>query len=141
MAGARIGYVIGHPELISAFDKVRNHYGVNIVGQRGALAALEDQTYMDEVKLKVAKGRDRIHAIAKSHGLTSIPSATNFVTIDCGKDSDFAKLVLSKMLERGVFMRMPGVEPQSKCVRVSIGLDHEMDIFEEEFAAVLKELS
>ncbi len=141
MAGARIGYVIGHPDLVSTFDKVRNHYGVNIVGQRGALAALGDQEYLAEIKSKVEEGRDRLHAIAKSHGLTSIPSATNFVTIDCGRDSDFAKLVLAKMLERGVFMRMPGVEPQSRCVRVGIGLDGEMDILEEEFAAVLKELS
>lgn len=141
MAGARIGYVIGHPELISAFDKVRNHYGVNIVGQRGALAALNDQAYLAEVKSKVSQGRDRIHAFAKTLGLSTIPSAANFVTIDCGKGSDFAKLVLSKMLERGVFMRMPGVEPQSKCVRVSVGLDHEMDIFEQEFASVMKELA
>ena len=141
MAGARIGYVIGHPEVIAAFDKVRNHYGVNIIGQRGALAALEDQVYLSDVKARVEQGRDRIHAIAKSHGLASIPSATNFVTIDCGRDSYFARLVLSKMLGRGVFMRMPGVEPQSKCVRVSVGLDAEMDIFEEEFAAVIKELS
>ena len=141
MAGARIGYVIGHPELISAFDKVRNHYGVNIVGQRGALAALNDQSYLAEVKSKVARGRDRIYDFAHSLGLETIPSAANFVTIDCGRDSDFAKLVLSKMLERGVFMRMPGVEPQSKCVRVSVGLDHEMDIFEQEFANVMKELA
>jgi len=140
MAGARIGYVIGHPELIAAFDKVRNHYGINIVGQRGALAALQDQEYLAEVKSKVVKGRDRIHAFAKSLGLDSIPSAANFVTIDCGRDSDFAKLVLSKMMERGVFMRMPGVEPQSKCVRVSVGLDHEMDIFEKEFSEVMKSL-
>lgn len=141
MAGARIGYVIGHPDLISAFDKVRNHYGINVVGQRGALAALHDQTYLADVKYRVEKCRDRIHAIAKSHGLTSIQSATNFVTIDCGRDSDFAKLILSKMLERGVFLRMPGVEPQSRCIRVSVGLDEEVDIFEKEFAEVLKEVS
>lgn len=141
MAGARIGYVIGHPELIAAFDKVRNHYGVNIVGQRGALAALDDQAYLNEIKAKVAQARDRIHGFAKSLGLTSIPSATNFVTIDCGRDTDFAKLILSKMLERGVFLRMPGVEPQSSCIRVGVGLDKEMDIFEEEFTAILKEIS
>jgi len=141
MAGARIGYVIGHPELVSAFDKVRNHYGVNVVGQKGALAALKDEDYLSKVKLTIEKGRDRIHAIAKSHGLASIPSGTNFVTIDCGRDSDFAKLILSKMLERGIFLRMPGVEPQSRCIRVSVGLDEEMDLFETEFAKVLKELS
>jgi len=140
LAGARIGYVIGHPELIAAFDKVRNHYGVNIVGQHGALAALKDQQYLDHVRAKVEAGRERIHAIARSHGLASIPSATNFVAIDMGRDSDFAKLVLAKLLERGIFIRMPGVEPQSRCIRISVGLDEEMDMFEREFAEVLKEL-
>jgi histidinol-phosphate aminotransferase len=141
MAGARIGYVIAHPELISAFDKVRNHYGVNVLGQRGALAALKDQDYLAQVKARVVKARERIHTIAASHGMTSIPSATNFVTIDCGRDSDYAKTILSKMLERGVFLRMPGVEPQSRCIRVSVGLDTEIDIFEKEFAEVLQELA
>lgn len=141
MAGARIGYVMGHKDIISTFDKVRNHYGVNIVGQAGALAALEDQTYLADVKRKVSKGRDRLYAFAETMGLSFIPSATNFVTIDCGRDSQFAKTILARMLERAVFMRMPGVEPQSRCVRVSVGLDHEMDLFEKVFKEVFHELS
>jgi len=141
MAGARIGYVMGHADIITAFDKVRNHYGVNVVGQKGALAALEDQTYLADVKEKVSNGRERVHKFAAEMGLKSIPSATNFVTVDCGRDSDFAKAILAKMLERGIFMRMPGVEPQSRCVRVSIGLDDEMDLFEETFKSVFEEVS
>jgi len=141
MAGARIGYVMGHKDIITAFDKVRNHYGVNIVGQAGALAALDDQAYLADVKEKVANGRDRIHKFASDLGLQSILSATNFVTVDCGRDSTFAKAILAKMLERGIFMRMPGVEPQSRCVRVSVGLDDEMDLFENEFRSIYKELS
>src|SRR5690606_33607082 len=39
MAGARIGYALGHPELIAAFDRVRNHFGVNAIAMAGALAA------------------------------------------------------------------------------------------------------
>ena len=38
MAGARVGYALGHPHLISAFDKIRNHFGVNRMGQAGAIA-------------------------------------------------------------------------------------------------------
>ncbi len=140
MAGARIGYAIGHEELISAFEKVRNHYGINLSGQRGAVAAIKDQAYLAEVKHKVEKGRDRIHAIAKKHGLESIPSATNFVTIDCGKDTEFAQSVLAKMLEQGMFIRMPGVAPQSRCIRVSVGHDWELDMVDEVLGQVLEEL-
>jgi len=141
MAGARIGYVFGHKGIIATFDKVRNHYGVNVVGQKGALAALDDQRYLSEVKEKVRNGRDRVHKFAAEMGLQSIPSATNFVAVDCGRDSEFAKAILGKLLGRGIFMRMPGVEPQARCVRVSVGLDFEMDLFEETFRQVLYELS
>lgn len=129
MAGARIGYVVGHPEIISAFDKVRNHYGVNLSGQRGALAALNDQAYLCDVRGRVDKAKERIAEIAQINGLQPIPSATNFVAIDCGKGPDFAKKVLSELLARGIFVRMPGVEPQSRCIRISVGLDEELDLF------------
>ena len=69
-----------------------------------------------------------------------LPSATNFVTIDCGCDSNYAREILSRMLARGVFLRMPGVEPLARCIRVSVGLDHELDLFEEQFSEVLDEV-
>lgn len=141
MAGARVGYVIGHEEVISAFDKVRNHYGMNRTGQIGAHQAFLDQAYMETIREKIEAGRNRIHAIAESHSLQSIPSAANFVAIDCARGPDFAKSVLSELLSRGIFIRMPGVEPQSRCIRVSVGLDSELDLFEEEFEAALKKLS
>jgi len=141
MAGARVGYVIGHEEIVTAFDKVRNHYGMNRTAQIGALAALKDQAYLAQVRAKLAAGRDRICKIAEQNGLESIPSATNFVTVDCGKGPDFARSVLAEVLKRGIFIRMPGVEPQSRCIRVSIGLDDELDLFEEEFPLALQAVS
>ncbi|MEM8651934.1 MAG: pyridoxal phosphate-dependent aminotransferase, partial [Pseudomonadota bacterium] len=72
--------------------------------------------------------------------LESIPSATNFVTIDCGKDTEFAQSVLAKMLEQGMFIRMPGVAPQSRCIRVSVGHDWELDMVDEVLGQVLEEL-
>lgn len=140
MAGARVGYVIGHEDVVSAFDKVRNHYGMNRTAQIGALHAFDDQAYMADIRSKIEAGRNRIYKIANHHSMEAIRSVTNFVAIDCGRGSDFAKTVLAELLKRGVFIRMPGVEPQSRCIRVSVGLDSELDIFEEEFASVLKTL-
>lgn len=93
------------------------------------------------MKEQVRKGRERIYGFAKKMGLTAIPSATNFVTIDCGRDTKFAKEILAKLLERGIFIRMPGVEPQSRCIRVSVGLDHEMDLFEQAFEEIWAEMT
>ena len=138
LAGARVGYVIGHEDEISAFDKVRNHYGMNRTGQIGALAAIKDQDYLETVRARFAAGRDRIVNIAQENGFSSIPSATNFVAIDCGRDTAYAKAILNGLLERGIFVRMPGVEPQSRCIRISVGLDHELDLFAETLADVVR---
>ncbi len=119
MAGARIGYALGHPELISAFNKVRNHFGVNRAAQEGALAALGDQAWLEDVRARIDTARTRIAEIARENGLTPLPSAANFVALDCGRDGAFAKSVLERLVERGIFVRMPFAAPQNRCIRVS----------------------
>ncbi len=131
MAGARVGYGIGAPELIKSFDKVRNHFGMSRISQAGALAAYEDTAWLEEVVALVAEARDRIAAIAKANGLTPLPSATNFVTIDCGGDGAFAKAVLAGLIQEGVFVRMPFVSPGDRCIRISAGRPADLDILEQ----------
>lgn len=123
LAGARIGYVIGPAETISAFDKVRNHYGINRVGQIGALAALKDQAYLRDVVARIVTSREQLVEIASAHGFTELPSGANFVTIDCGGDSDKSEFILKACLNGGVFIRRPGVAPLDRCIRVSCGDD------------------
>lgn len=121
MAGARVGYAIGHPDLIAAFNKVRNHFGMNSAAQAGALAALGDTAYTAEVISKIKSARETVYDIAAQNGLNAVPSATNFVSIDCGRDGDFAKRVLDALIARGYFVRMPFVAPQNRCIRISCG--------------------
>ena len=138
MAGMRLGYAIGHAELITAFDKIRNHFGVTRIGQAAGLAALADQQHLRGVVRKVAAARDAITAIASGNGLEALPSATNFVTIDCGRDGTFAKAVLDKLVSNGVFVRMPGVAPLNRCIRVTAGTPQQLAILAEELPAALK---
>ncbi len=79
LAGARVGAVITTPENARAFDKIRNHFGMNRIGTAGALAALADQAYLEAVIARIAASRARIGEIAGSAGLAPLPSATNFV--------------------------------------------------------------
>ncbi|MGH6763134.1 MAG: pyridoxal phosphate-dependent aminotransferase [Phyllobacterium sp.] len=141
LAGLRCGYAIGSEESITAFDKVRNHFGLNKLAQIGALAALADQDYLHEVVGKIIAARDRIGAIAAANGLKAIPSATNFVAIDCGRDNAYATAVLNGLIERDVFVRKPVTPGLHRCIRVSTGPDATLDIFEAELAAVLANLS
>lgn len=138
MAGARIGYAIGEARVIKSFDKIRNHFGVNRIAQAGALAALEDEAHLKWVVAQVAAARDRIAAIGRANGLTPLPSATNFVTMDCGRDGAYARRVLAALIDRDVFVRMPGVAPQDRCIRVSAGTKSDLDVFEEALPASLK---
>lgn len=138
MAGARVGYAIGEANFINAFNKIRNHFGMCRISQEGALAALADQDYLKEVQTKVAVARDRIAAIARNAGLTPLPSATNFVTIDCGKGGDYAREVLAALVAQGIFVRMPFVEPQDRCIRISCGTHANLDRFETALPRALK---
>ncbi|MFZ5965053.1 pyridoxal phosphate-dependent aminotransferase [Thalassococcus sp. BH17M4-6] len=127
MAGARVGYAYGAKPLIRAFDKVRNHFGMNRMAQAGALAALQDQDWLDKVVALVGTAKDSIAEIAVDNGLTALPSATNFVTVDCGADGDFARAVLAGLIQEGVFIRMPFVAPQDRCIRISAGKPEDLE--------------
>ncbi len=138
LAGARIGYAIGEAGVIKGFDKIRNHFGVNRTAQIGALAALGDAAHLNWVIGQVAASRDRIATIARANGLVPLPSATNFVTIDCGRDGAYARHVLAELIKRDVFVRMPGVAPQDRCIRISAGTKADLDVFAEVLPGALK---
>ncbi|MEQ1651112.1 MAG: pyridoxal phosphate-dependent aminotransferase [Hyphomicrobium sp.] len=137
LAGARIGYAIAHRDVIATFDKVRNHYGINRVGQIGALAALQDQAYLASAVASIDAARKRISNIASTHGLTPIPSAANFVAIDCGGDGPFAKRVLDALIARDVFIRKPSAPGLDRCIRVSCGATADLDVFAEQLPLAL----
>jgi histidinol-phosphate aminotransferase len=140
LAGARVGYAISTPGTALAFDKIRNHFGMNRLATVAALAALKDQAYLSDVVANIHAARERISAIAKTNGLAPLPSATNFVAIDAGRDGTYARAIVDGLMQHGVFIRMPGVAPLNRCIRVSVGPDADMDLFEEALPRVLKSL-
>ena len=140
LAGARIGYAMGAAELIAEFEKVRNHYGINRVGQLGALAALGDRAFLHDTLAAISAARNRLGEIARDNGFAPLPSATNFVAIDCGRDGDYARAILREVLARDCFIRMPGVAPLDRCIRVTVGTPADLDFFAEVFADAVKAL-
>ncbi len=140
MAGARVGYAIGHADLINSFNKVRNHFGMNRASQAGALAALGDQQYLAQTLADVAATKERIGGIVRQYGLEPIASATNFVTIDCGRDGDYARALVAALIAQNIFVRMPFVAPQDRCIRVSAGRPQDIDLFEAALPLALETL-
>lgn len=131
MAGARVGYAIGHRDTIRAFEKIRNHFGMNRIAQAGALAALADQGWLTTVQTRIASARDQLGTIARENGLTALPSATNFVAIDCGRDGAYARALLAQIVASGVFIRMPFTPPGDRCIRVSCSTPADLARFAE----------
>ena len=89
--------------------------------------------------MRVAAGRRRIEGIAADNGLVAIPSATNFVAVDCGRDGAYAMAVLKALGARGVFVRKPMAPGLDRCIRISVGQPEELDIVAAELPGALRE--
>ncbi len=129
LAGARIGYAFGEKTLIKNFDKIRNHFGVSRVAQFGALAALKDQKYLNNIIKNVELAKKYIYKISEINDLSYIKSYTNFVAIDCCKNNEYAKKVMQNLISLGVFIRMPSVAPLNRCIRLTVGRDLDLEHF------------
>lgn len=128
MAGARIGYAVTTQRIAQTFNKIRLHYGVNRNAQIGALAALDDETFVRSVVTEVARGRREYYDLAASLGRKWVESFTNFVCIDCGS-AESANATIRALLDRGVFVRKPFAPPLDGYIRVSVGAAEERAAF------------
>ncbi len=136
MAGMRIGYAIGHRDLITGLNKVRNQFAVNRLAQAAALASLHDDDFLAQVQDRVQAGRERIYALAARHELAWLPSATNFVAVDLGT-TERATRVRDALLDQDVFVRMPGVAPLNRTIRIGVGRDDEHEWLSQALASVI----
>lgn len=127
LAGLRVGYGIGPVGLISAFDKVRNHFGVADIAQRAALAALGDQRFVETTAQKIAHARTTITRLTQELGGDAIPSATNFVAVDFNIGLDGANALLARLTARDVFIRKPMVPVLGRTLRMSVAPDPELE--------------
>ena len=130
LAGMRIGYVMGHPDLISVFNRIRNHFAVNTLSQIAAVASLEDAEMLPSVIQQVSAGRQRVYDLAEMLGLAYLRSSTNFVTVDFGS-SERALQLLKIMNDQGIFLRKPMVPPQDRFIRIGVGTEREHGILAE----------
>ena len=141
LAGARVGYVLGAEHLVGPFNRVRDHFGVSNIAQAGAIAALADQDYLQSVVARTQIAKERIAAIARANGMIPLPSATNFVTIDTGRDARFAVGIVGELAKLGVFIRKPGAAGLDHCIRISVGDDAALDLLQAKLPLAIAALS
>lgn len=118
LAGVRIGYGVGAPELIEYLHKVRQPFNVNALAQAGATAALDDRLFLWRTRHLVFRGRKYLYRRLKRHGFHYVPSQANFVLIDVVHDAD---QVFQHFLRQGVIVRSMKAYGLSTFIRVSVG--------------------
>jgi histidinol-phosphate aminotransferase len=117
----RIGYGVGHPDLIAEFEKVRQPFNINAIAQAGALAALDDTGHTEKTRRGNSRGL-RFYARAfRKLGLEFVPSSANFILVRVGE----GQRVFNEMQKLGVIVRPMGGYQLPEWVRISIGTPKE----------------
>lgn len=123
----RVGYFVGHADLIAALDKVRDSYNVNGLGQVAALATLDDLPYYRRNFRRIIATREQVTRELTGLGWTVLPSQTNFLLAKPPRfpaEEWLARLRAKKLLVR--WFKYPEVRDY---LRITIGSEAEMETF------------
>ena len=129
LAGLRLGYVVGRPDLVKRIDKFHMGIANNQPALAAAKASLGDTAFMELSRKKNAEARKHLTDYLDKKGIWYAKSHTNFLFFPAKSD---AAAVMSKLAERGIGIRVWDYKDQ-QWFRVSIGTLEEMKVFTREF--------
>ncbi len=136
LAGLRIGYGLGTPELVSVLERLRQPYNVNAIAYRAAIGAISDRRHVARTLKCVREGRQWLCRELERMGLDPVPSQANFVLVRTGIDG---ARVAEGLLRRGVIVRpMPG-DLLRRFVRITVGSHSENRVAMKELSYFLRE--
>ena len=126
LAAARIGWMVGSPELVDAINRIRGPFNVNLPAQLAGAAATRDVEFTARLKAYNAKWRDWITQELDSNHIHVVPSQANFVMV-LFPDAEHAKLAFDTLMERGLIVREIGQSYGIPAgLRISIGSEQAM---------------
>jgi histidinol-phosphate aminotransferase len=118
LASFRVGYGVANRNIIKALESVREPFNVNSLGQLAAAAAVMDQEFVEECKMKNRQGLQQFYDFCKQNQLSYYPSQTNFILIDFKVDGD---RVFQFLLEKGFIVRSGKALGFPTAVRITVG--------------------
>lgn len=133
LAGLRLGYAFGHPDVIAYLDRARPTFNVNALAQAAGLAALDDDEHLQRSRAHVAACRARFEHELNALGLHPVPSQTNFVAVPVADDA----AATAALLDRGFTVTPLSGWGIPGHIRISYGTDEENTRF---FAALRETL-
>ena len=137
LAGLRVGFAIGHPDLIEGLERVKNSfnsYPLGRLAQAGAIAAIEDQAHLEETSGKVIQTRSKLVEQLNVLGFETLPSTANFIFTRHPKHS--GAMIYQALRDRGIIVRHFKSARIEEFLRITIGTDEQSD----ELLAALKEI-
>lgn len=132
LAGMRLGLAVARPEVVTALDKIRDHYHLDRLALVAASAAMQDQKYLRTTVAKICRTRDEMRNKLVNCGYRVLPSQANYLFVTPPDDN--GKRIYDALYEEKILVRHFSDPRLSHGVRISIGT-------EEEMAAALKVLA
>ena len=126
LAGLRLGYGCGHPELLQYFGRLRNAFSISAVAQAAGLAALRDEEHVRRTVENNAAGAAWLMPRFSELGLRAVETSANFVYFEVEED---ANVFARKMLAEGLIVRSLVPWGISNGIRVTIGTPDQNDKF------------
>jgi len=127
LAGLRVGYAAVPEEIATLIEKVRQPFNVNHVSQAAALAALDDEEFVEKTLEHNRVEMEKIQVAVEGMGLSVTPSFTNFLLVDLeGRDGD---VIYKRLLDKGIIVRPMASYGLPGTIRVTPGLAWENDLF------------
>ena len=124
LAGLRVGYAMGHPDLVEGLDRVKNSfnsYPLDRLAQAGGLAAIEDEDYFQRTRLAVMQSRETLAQWLGELGFDVLPSLANFVFARHSKHP--AEQLACALRERGIIVRHFRHPRIANFLRITVGTD------------------
>jgi len=132
----RVGYGVGHPELIGALHKIRDSYNVNGLGQIAAEATLDDLDYYRANFRKIIATREQLSRELTMLGFRVWPSQTNFIL---ARPPGFAAEVwLQKLREHKILVRWFSAQEVRDYLRITVGTPAEAEALGEAVRQILR---
>jgi histidinol-phosphate aminotransferase len=128
LAGLRVGFAIGHPDLIEGLERVKNSfnsYPIDRLAMAGAIAAIEDVEHLNKISQAVISTRDSLVTHLTQLGFQTIPSSANFV-FTFHPDHD-AESIAKSLRERNIIVRHFKLPRINQYLRITIGTDQECE--------------
>ena len=137
LAGLRVGFAIGQPELVEALTRVKdsfNSYPLDRLALVGASAAMDDEAHFETTRRQVIASREALAAELGALGFEVLPSAANFVFArHPGRD---AAQLAAALRERSIIVRHFKAARIDQFLRITVGTDEQCDLL----VAALKDI-